>query len=111
MFEEQKLSRLITDIYDTALDPALWSGVLASIAATMNAQAGALLSKDKSRKSVDATYHTGLDAHFERTYADTYGKLGPVATEDANARAIGFTAAGYAEGLAKTIPWLKSAAG
>jgi DNA-binding CsgD family transcriptional regulator/PAS domain-containing protein len=80
MYEDQKLSRLITDIYDTALDPGLWSGVLAGIGETMNAQAGALLSKDSCRKSVNACYHTGLDPHFERTYADTYGKLGPVAT-------------------------------
>ncbi|MBX9827404.1 MAG: LuxR C-terminal-related transcriptional regulator [Xanthobacteraceae bacterium] len=80
MIEDPRLSRLITDIYDTALDPASWSGVLASMAGTMNAQAGALLSKDSSRRSVDATCHTGLDPHFERTYADTYGKLGPVAT-------------------------------
>jgi DNA-binding CsgD family transcriptional regulator/PAS domain-containing protein len=80
MFEDQRLSRLITDIYDTALDPALWPGVLASMAGTMNAQASALLSKDSSRKYVDAYCHTGLDPHFERTYVDTYGKLGPVAT-------------------------------
>jgi DNA-binding CsgD family transcriptional regulator/PAS domain-containing protein len=80
MLEGQQLSRLITDIYDTALDPALWPGVLASMAGTMNAQASALLSKDSSRKSVDAYCHTGLDPHFERTYVDTYGKLGPVAT-------------------------------
>jgi DNA-binding CsgD family transcriptional regulator/PAS domain-containing protein len=80
MFEDQRFCRLITDIYDTALDPALWSGVLTNMAGTMNAQASALLSKDSSRKFVDATCHTGLDPHFERTYADTYGKLGPVAT-------------------------------
>jgi DNA-binding CsgD family transcriptional regulator len=80
MFEDQRFCRLITDIYDTALDPALWAGVLASMAGTMNAQASALLSKDASRKSVDAYCHTGLDPHFQRTYADTYGKLGPVAT-------------------------------
>src|ERR1044071_3816542 len=79
MFEDQKHSRLITDIYDTAFDPDLWTGVLAGMAETMNAQAGALLSKDSSQKSVDATFQTGLDPHFEQTYADTYGKLGPVA--------------------------------
>ena len=79
MIEDPRFSRLITDIYDTALDPGLWPGVLTSLAGTMSAQAGALLSKDSSRKSVDATCHTGLDPHFERTYADTYGKLGPVA--------------------------------
>jgi DNA-binding CsgD family transcriptional regulator/PAS domain-containing protein len=79
MFEDSGFSTLVTTIYDTALDPGLWSGVLASIARTMDAQSGALLSKDASRKVIDAHYHTGLDPHFERTYADTYGKIGPVA--------------------------------
>ena len=79
MIEDQRFSRLITDIYDTALDPALWPALLASIGETMNAQAAGLLSKDASRRCVDATCHVGLDPHFERTYADTYGKLGPVA--------------------------------
>ena len=47
------------------------------------------------------------DGHFFARRSEVYGKLGPVTTEDANARAIGFTAAGIEAGLGATIPWLK----
>ena len=47
------------------------------------------------------------DAHFFARRSEVYGKLGPVTTDDANARAIGFTARAIADGLALTIPWLK----
>jgi dihydroflavonol-4-reductase len=49
------------------------------------------------------------DGHFFARRSEVYGKLGPVSTEDANARALGFTAAGIESGLAATIPWIKAA--
>lgn len=48
-------------------------------------------------------------AHFFATRSMVYGKLGPVTTDDAHARALGFAPRGIKEGLALTIPWLKAA--
>ncbi|MGZ5804387.1 MAG: helix-turn-helix transcriptional regulator [Xanthobacteraceae bacterium] len=38
-----------------------------------------ILAKDPTKKCVNASFHAGLDPHFQRLYAETYGKLGPVA--------------------------------
>lgn len=48
------------------------------------------------------------DGHFFARRSEVYGKLGPVSTEDANARSLGFTAAGIEAGLSATIPWIKA---
>ena len=42
MSESQKISNLVGDIYDAALDPAMWIGVLAKIADFAGAQAGGI---------------------------------------------------------------------
>ena len=51
------------------------------------------------------------DAALFARRSEVYGKLGPVVTDDANARATGFQGRGIDEGLALTIPWLKHAVG
>lgn len=40
--------------------------------------------------------------------SEVYGKLGPVAIEDANARALGFRGRGIEDCLAETIPWIRA---
>src|SRR5215831_11147061 len=79
MDENHKLTSLIASIYDAALDPARWAGVLAGIAEFTDGQTGALLVKDQVNESVNAHWHTGVDPHYMQLYATTYSSLGPVA--------------------------------
>src|ERR1700736_3106215 len=80
MSEEQKLMHLIATIYDAALDCALWPHALADIAAFVDGRVGGLLTKDSNQKYVNAHWHAGGDPHYMRLYAETYSRLGPVAT-------------------------------
>jgi hypothetical protein len=51
MDDTDAVSSLIGDIYDAALDPALWPGVLAKITIFVGGLASALYSKDATVKS------------------------------------------------------------
>ena len=79
MDENHKLTSLIASIYDAALDPARWAGVLAGIAEFTDGQTGALLVKDAVNDSVNAHWHAGVVPHYMQLYATTYSSLGPVA--------------------------------
>jgi DNA-binding CsgD family transcriptional regulator len=80
MCELPRLTGIIADAYDAALDPMLWPDVLASIADFVNGRVGGLLVKDSVHKCVNARCHSGGDPHYMQLYADTYSQLGPVAT-------------------------------
>jgi DNA-binding CsgD family transcriptional regulator len=80
MDDKATLSALIGDIYDAALDPALWTDVLASITDFVGGQAGGLLSKDSVSKLGNAFYHVGVDPHYMQIYTETYVKFDPMAT-------------------------------
>src|SRR5689334_17546442 len=80
MGDQQKLTRLISSIYDTALDTALWPDVLAAVADFVGGQATGLLAKDTLNKCVAAHWHAGVDPHYLRLYSDTYSSFGPIAT-------------------------------
>jgi DNA-binding CsgD family transcriptional regulator len=79
MSETERLSALIGNIYDAALDPALWPDVLREMASFVGGQAAGLLSKDSVSKIGIATYHAGVDPHYLRLYAETYCKFDPMA--------------------------------
>ena len=78
MCEDQRLTRLIANIYDAALDAAVWTEVLADIADFVDGRVAGLLAKD-ANKGVNAHWHAGADPHYMKLYAKTYSKLGPVA--------------------------------
>jgi DNA-binding CsgD family transcriptional regulator/PAS domain-containing protein len=80
MCEQQNLTRLISNVYDAALDSALWPDALAKIAGFAGGQVGGLLVKDVMNKCVAVNCHAGVDPHYMRLYAETYCKFGPVAT-------------------------------
>jgi DNA-binding CsgD family transcriptional regulator/PAS domain-containing protein len=80
MGEQQRLTSLISNIYDTALDTALWPDVLAAVADFVGGQATGLLVKDTMNKCVAAHYHARVDPHYMQLYRDTYSSFGPVAT-------------------------------
>jgi DNA-binding CsgD family transcriptional regulator/PAS domain-containing protein len=79
MCEHQRLTRLIANIYDAALDAKMWNEVLADIADFVDGRVAGLLAKDPT-KGVAAHWHANADPHYLQLYAKTYSKLGPVAT-------------------------------
>jgi hypothetical protein len=81
MQEAERLSALIGDIYDAALDPTLWVDVLGKTKSFIGGQAAALGWKDAVSKRGD-TYHDdgGISPHDRRLYFDKYVKLDPCTT-------------------------------
>jgi len=80
MDDKATLSPLIGDIYDAALDPALWTNVLASLTDFVGGQAGGLLSKDPVSKLGHAYYHVGVAPYYVQIYEETYVKFDPTST-------------------------------
>jgi len=80
MSHDETLTRLIATIYDAALDCTLWPAVLSSIAEFVDGRVGGLLTRDAGKPKVNAHWHAGGQPHYMRMYADTYSRLGPVAT-------------------------------
>ena len=77
--ESEKNSSLIGEIYDASLDPAMWTGVLAKIAAFAGAQAGALAVIDSKNPVVEAHHQFGVDPDEMQTYSKTYRHMDPLA--------------------------------
>jgi len=80
MGDDHQFTRLIAGIYDAALDATRWPRVLASIADYVDGRVVGLLAKDPVGKQVKAHWHAGGDPHYMRLYAETYSRLGPIAT-------------------------------
>jgi DNA-binding CsgD family transcriptional regulator len=77
MPERELPSALIGCIYDAALDPTLWRGVLQKIAAYTGGQSAGLASMDSVSKAADAHYTFGCDPHYLQLQIDTYAKFDP----------------------------------
>ena len=81
MDETVELSALIGDIYDAALDPALWSDVLGRTKRFVGGHAASLLWKDAVAKRGDTYYDDGdVDPVYRRLYFEKYIKLDPCTT-------------------------------
>jgi DNA-binding CsgD family transcriptional regulator/PAS domain-containing protein len=80
MDQTERLSRLIADIYDAAIDPSLWSAVLGETARYIGGSSAALFSKDATTDSGNVYYESGTDPHYRQLYFDKYVKLDPVTT-------------------------------
>jgi DNA-binding CsgD family transcriptional regulator len=76
MHETERLSALIGDIYDAALQPSLWANVLENAARFVGGPAASVFSKDVAR-SVQIFYQYGIDPDYVRLYVDKYIKLDP----------------------------------
>jgi DNA-binding CsgD family transcriptional regulator len=74
------LTEVVGDIYDAALNPALWTAVVARIVELVGGQAGGLALKDTMRKDVNVYYDVGFDPHYIQVYLETYSKFDPLAT-------------------------------
>jgi len=80
MDETQRLSALTGDIYDAALDPALWTHVLEDTAGFVGGAASALYTKDIVRKQHNTIHTWGYDPYYTKIYIEKYGKFDPFAT-------------------------------
>jgi DNA-binding CsgD family transcriptional regulator len=78
MSEPEQLSALIADIYDAALDPALWPDVLPKSAQFVGGPAAALFSKDAASKRGDVAYDCGIEPYYRQLYFEKYIKLDPL---------------------------------
>jgi DNA-binding CsgD family transcriptional regulator/PAS domain-containing protein len=74
---DQTLS-LIGEIYDAALDPALWSDILGRARDFVGGSAAVLYLKDIGRKSASIHYDDrGIDPDYKRLYLEEYVKYDP----------------------------------
>ena len=78
MRETERLSALIGDIYDAALDPTLWVDVLGKTRAYVGGWAVALSWKDAIAKRGGCYFEEGgQDPHYRQLYFEKYIKLDP----------------------------------
>lgn len=80
MVEPEALSALIGDIYDAALEPTLWPGVLADLAAFIGGYSGAIYRKDSSRTGNMFYGDGGISEHYTQLYFEKYVKFDPSTT-------------------------------
>jgi len=75
--DPERLSAIISDIYDAALDPAMWIDVLGQAARFVGGPAASLVSKDATSKTGQLVFQYGLDQRYVKTYFDKYIRLDP----------------------------------
>jgi len=76
--DEEQLSALIGEIYDAAIEPARWAGVLARTADFVGGASAALYYKDAATKHGNVYYECGRsDPHYKRLYFENYIKIDP----------------------------------
>jgi DNA-binding CsgD family transcriptional regulator len=80
MNEAEQVSSLIGGIYDAALDPELWPGVLERGCRFVRGAASNLYSEDSAARTGNIHYTWGVDRHYGRLYYDTYIKHNPFTT-------------------------------
>src|SRR5262245_50558562 len=78
MDEAEQVSQLIGDIYDAALDPARWTGVLEKTCRYVQGVASILLSQDAVNSSAEFHFSWGDDPEYSRAYRETYVKINPL---------------------------------
>jgi DNA-binding CsgD family transcriptional regulator len=75
--EVERLSRLIGDIYDAALDPSRWYDTLRSLAGFVGGSGSTLYFTNTLRLTGASQYDWGIDPGFKQSYFDTYIKFDP----------------------------------
>lgn len=77
MNELERASKLIGDIYDAALDPALWPEVLHTTCDFVEGCAATLSSQHSAPQSVRFFSQWGTDPYYTKLYQEKYVKLNP----------------------------------
>ncbi len=75
---EARLSQLIGDIYDAALDPALWGRALEGVCGFVGGSQANIFWQDVIGKAAKKFFEWGNDPHFTRLYMETYAKINPL---------------------------------
>jgi DNA-binding CsgD family transcriptional regulator len=81
MREADELSRVIGDVYDASLDPALWPTAIESICGYVGAASASLHSQDSVSRATDALFWWGRESsapHFFKIYQEKYGRINPI---------------------------------
>jgi DNA-binding CsgD family transcriptional regulator len=81
MSEAEEVSRVIGDIYDASLDPALWPSAIENICRYVGAASASLHSQDSISRTTDALFWWARESsapHYFKTYVETYGRLNPI---------------------------------
>ena len=99
MSEAEPLSPLIGNIYDAALDQALWSGVLHQICDFVRVSAGNLYSQDSASTKAKLHYAYGEDPRYVQLYFDKYIRMNPFYP------AVTFFNVGEVHSLSEIIPY------
>jgi DNA-binding CsgD family transcriptional regulator len=76
--EAEEISRLIGDIYDASLDPALWPVAFEKASRYIGSSAVSLTSRDLVGKKSNLHFSSGHDPDFLRRYLDQYGRINPL---------------------------------
>ncbi|WP_291688264.1 LuxR family transcriptional regulator [Bradyrhizobium sp.] len=69
-----KLPNLIEEIYDAALEPALWNDIVRSINEFVGGRACGLISKDTMSRSGLTYYYCGVDPYYIQLYSETHSR-------------------------------------
>ena len=77
MAHAERLSELIGDIYDAAIDPALWNDVVGRAGFFVGGQVATIFSKSPVAASGHVYYESGIDPEYRRLYFEKYVKLDP----------------------------------
>jgi DNA-binding CsgD family transcriptional regulator len=73
-----ELSAVIADIYDAAIEPALWQQALASIVTYVGGHSGVLFWHDAASERAQALHLFNDDPHYTRLYFEKYLPMNPV---------------------------------
>ena len=76
--DPERLSALIGDIYDAALDPELWPSVLQMICGFVPGCMANIYSQDAIDKTANRYFTWGHDPHYVSLYLETYAGLNPM---------------------------------
>jgi DNA-binding CsgD family transcriptional regulator/PAS domain-containing protein len=89
MSRTRKLPDLIEEIYDAALEPALWNDVIVSINDFIGSRGCGLVSKDlKSQCGLTLHYH-GVDPHYIKLYSEGYSRFDPLVSLPSFGQVVG----------------------
>jgi DNA-binding CsgD family transcriptional regulator/PAS domain-containing protein len=75
--EIERLSLLISDIYDASLDRSLWPAALEKICAFVGGSAANLFSQVPASKEIIIYLQWNVDPHYEQLYFEKYSRMNP----------------------------------
>jgi DNA-binding CsgD family transcriptional regulator/PAS domain-containing protein len=75
MDQPEKLSELISEIYDAALDPSRWSDVVGKAGRFVGGSAAAIFAKSPAAGNGNVYYESGTDPYYRQLYCDKYAEL------------------------------------